>query len=103
MRGLLLGLLLTILLTVTILSLRPGGLRRQFTYAARRFRIVLVLGGIFVVASSVIRLAAPEGWAADYGPSIIALALVAVFLVVARDPANPPEPGSPSRSVGRPG
>jgi hypothetical protein len=85
-RGFLLGLLIAVLLTVMILSLRPGGIRRQLRFAARRLRIVLVLGGVFVAASTVIRLAFPQGWVTDYGPSVVAAALAVAFLIVGRDP-----------------
>ncbi len=87
MRGLLLGFLLAVLLSVSVLTLRPGGLRRQLRLAARRFRIVLVLGGIFVVVSGAIRVAFPDGWLADFGPSLVAVVLVAIFWVVGRDPS----------------
>jgi len=84
-RGLLLGFALAVVLTVSVLSLRPGGLRRQLHLAARRLRIVLVLGGIFVVVSGAIRVVFPEGWVADFGPSLVAVLLAAVFWVVGRD------------------
>ena len=88
MRGFVFAVFLIVLLTITILSIRPGGIRRQLRFVARRFRIALVLGGIFVVASMVIRVAFPGGVAADYGPAAIGVVLVAIFLVVARDPAQ---------------
>jgi hypothetical protein len=91
MRGLLLGLLIALVLTVTVLSLRPGGIRRQLRFAARRLRIALVLGGIFIAASTVIRLAFPQGWVADYGPSVVAAVLAVTFLALARDPVNASE------------
>ncbi|OLC27935.1 MAG: hypothetical protein AUG06_03420 [Actinobacteria bacterium 13_1_20CM_2_65_11] len=90
MRAFLLGFLLLIGLSLTVLSIRPGGLRRQLGLAARRFRLVLVMGGIYVISASVIRVFFPEGWVADYGPPVIALALGATFLVLAQDPATPP-------------
>ena len=88
MRGFVFGLILIVGLTLTILSLRPGGIRRQLGFAARRFRIMLILGGIFVVGSSIIRLAFPQGVVADYGPSALAIVLAAVFLVAGRDPVT---------------
>ena len=93
MRGFFIGLLLVIGLTVTVLSLRPGGFRRQLRMAARRLRIVLVLGGVYVVASIVIRLFFPDGPVADYGPAAVALVLVIVFVIAGQDPA-PTRPGS---------
>jgi hypothetical protein len=88
MRGVLLGFMLAVLLTVSVLSLRPGGIRRQLRLAARRLRIVLVLGGIFVVVSGAIRIAFPQGWVADFGPSLVAVVLAAVFWVIGRDPSD---------------
>jgi hypothetical protein len=85
-RGIVAGLLIMFLLAVTVLSLRPGGLRRQLRFVARRFRIVLVLGGIYVFVTLVIRLLFTSGPVADYGPIVIALALAVAFVFVAGDP-----------------
>lgn len=98
MRGFLVGLLLITFLTVTILSFRPGGLRRQVRFAARRLRIVLVLGGVFIAGSTIIRLAFPEGPVADYGPSAIAIVLAAVFLWIGRDPIESAGSSPPPRA-----
>ena len=88
MRGFVFGLVILLGLSVTVLSIRPGGIRRQLRFAARRFRIVLVLGGIFVAGSAIIRFVAPEGVVADYGPAALAIVLAGVFLVVGRDPTG---------------
>jgi len=74
-------------LTFSILSLRPGGLRRQLRFAARRFRIMLILCGVFLVGSGIVRIAFPQGPVADFGPPALAIVLAGVFLVVGRDPA----------------
>jgi hypothetical protein len=87
LRGFLLGLILVVGLTFSILSLRPGGLRRQLRFAARRFRIMLILCGVFLVGSGIVRIAFPQGPVADFGPPALAIVLAAVFLVVGRDPA----------------
>jgi peptidoglycan/LPS O-acetylase OafA/YrhL len=89
LRSILIGLVFLVGLSVTVLSLRPGGLRRQLRFAARRLRITLVLGGIFVMCSLIIRLAFPDGAVADYGPPALAVVLAAAFLVLARDPVMP--------------
>ena len=89
MRGFFFGLVVLVAVGVTVLSLRPGGIRKQLRFAARRFRIVLILGGIYVAGSTIIRLAAPQGLVADYGPLALAIVLAAVFIVVGRDPAEP--------------
>jgi hypothetical protein len=92
-RGFILGIMLVIGLTMTILSLRPGGLRRQLRMAARRLRIFLVLGGVYLAASLAIRLLFPDGPVADYGPPAIAIVLALVFLIAGQDPA-PTRPGT---------
>ncbi len=73
---------------VTVLSLRPGGIRRQLRFAARRFRIVLALGGIFLLGSSIIRIFFRDGAVADWGPPALALVLGGVFVVLAQDPSS---------------
>jgi hypothetical protein len=88
MRGFFFGLILLLGLGVTVLSLRPGGIRRQLKFVARRFRIMLVLGGVFVAGSTIIRIAAPQGFLADYGPPALAVVLAGVFMIVGRDPAG---------------
>jgi hypothetical protein len=92
---LVLGLIVLVGMSLTILSIRPGGLRNQVRLAARRFRIVLVLGGIWTLGSLIIRLAFPTGPVADYGSPVLALVLGAVFLFVGRDPDTPPDPSRP--------
>ena len=93
MRGFVLGLVLAVGLMATVLSLRPGGIRRQLRMAARRFKIFLVLGGIYLAASMVIRVAFPTGPVSDYGPPALGLVLVMAFILIAQDPADE----SPSR------
>src|SRR5438477_329831 len=69
MRGIVAGLVLMAALSLIVLSIRPGGLRRQLRLAARRLRLVLLLGGIYLILSGVIRIVFQEGWVADYGPT----------------------------------
>ena len=95
MRGFLLGLVLLVALSLSVLSLRPGGLRRQLRFAARRLRIVLILGGVYVAFSTVVSVFFPNGPIAEYGPPVMALVLLAVFLVAARDPAQRPPARQP--------
>ena len=82
--------MLVVLLSTTVLSLRPGGLRRQLRYAARRLRLALVLGGTYVVVSAVVRVAFPEGPVSDWGLPLLALALAIVFLVLGQNPRESP-------------
>ena len=95
MRGFLIGLIFLVGLSVSVLSLRPGGFRRQLRFVARRFRIMLVLGGIFFIGSLIIRFAFPDGPVADYGPPALAIVLAVAFMVLGRDPA--PESSPPAR------
>lgn len=92
MRGFAVGLVLIVVLSVAVLSIRPGGLRRQLRLAGRRFRIALVLGGAYVLVSGAMRYLFTTGFAADYGPPLVAIVLGATFLFWARDPR--PVPGS---------
>lgn len=96
MRGFVLGLLFIVLLAITVLSLRPGGIRRQLRFAARRLRIFLVLGGLYVLGSGVLRVVFTTGPIADFGPPVLALILGVAFLVIAQDPAGSAAEG-PSR------
>jgi len=87
LRGFLLGLVVLVVLTVTLLSVRPGGFRLQLRFVARRFRIMLVLGGIFILGSAAVRLAFSSGPVLDYGPLALAVVLAVGFMIWGRDPA----------------
>ena len=91
MRAIVFGLMLMAAVSVIVLSIRPGGLRRQLRLAARRLRLVLVLGGVYLILSTAIRVFFPDGWVSDYGPPVLALVLAGAFLVLAQDPAMPPQ------------
>jgi hypothetical protein len=86
-RGFLVGLVLLTALAASVLALRPGGFRRQLRLVARRFRIVLALGGAYVFGSLVIRFVFTSGPVNEWGPIALALALAVVFVVAAGDPA----------------
>ena len=92
MRGLVLGIFVFVGLAITVLSFRPGGLRLQLRYAARRLRIVLILGGVYVLGSSIVRLVMPDGPIAEYAPAGLAIVLLIVFLFVGRDPGRSARP-----------
>jgi hypothetical protein len=93
-RGFVAGLLLVPLLVIAVLSLRPGGLRRQLSLAGRRFRILLTLAGAYFVCAAIIRLAFQSGPVSDYGPPVVAVVLAATYLALAQDPVS----GAGSRS-----
>jgi hypothetical protein len=98
-RGLVGGLVVIVAMSLSVLSLRPGGLRRQLRLVARRFRITLLLAGAWTFGSLILRLAYPTGPVSDYGPAALGLVLGAVFVFVARDPA--PEKTSAGPGPGR--
>ena len=89
MRGFLLGFFLVIALGLTILSIRPGGLRRQLRFAARRLRLALALAAVYVVGSTALRISFPDGPITDFGPPALAVVLLAVFFVFGQDPVVP--------------
>lgn len=88
MRGVVIGLLILVVMTVTVLSFRPGGLRMQLSFAARRLRIGLILAGIYMVVSAAIRLAFPASSWADWAEVGTGAVLAAAFLILAQDPSR---------------
>lgn len=86
-----------VFVSITILSLRPGGIRRQLRFAARRLRLALILGGIYVAATTIARIVFPDGAIAEWGPPALALVLAVVFVVLGQEPAASAAPGPPTR------
>jgi uncharacterized membrane protein len=84
-RGFLLGLSLLFFVVVTALSLRPGGLRNQLRNVARRFKLALILAGIYLAASTALRIAFPNGGAAEVGMVALGAALCVTFLLLSQD------------------
>lgn len=78
--------MLITLVSLTVLSLRPGGLRKQLRYAARRFRLALVLGGAYVFTSAAMRIAFADSAITDWGLPALAVALAILFLVLGQNP-----------------
>ena len=87
-KSVLFGLLLLPAAALAILSIRPGGLRRQLRHVRRRFKIAIVLGGVYLVASTAARLLLPEGTALDYLLAGTGAVLGITFVVLAQDPAE---------------
>lgn len=85
MRGFLLGLLLLFGVVFSVLSLRPGGLRNQLRNIARRFKLALVLGGVFMVASAVLRLTVPDTNVSTWATVGVALVLGLIFVFLAQE------------------
>ncbi len=82
--------MLVVLLGTSVLTLRPGGLRQQLRYAARRLRLALVLGGVYVLASAVMRIAFEDTSVTDWGLPALAVALLILFLVFGQNPRESP-------------
>ena len=85
MRSFLLGFALLVVVSITVLSLRPGGIRKQMRHAARRLKLALILGGVYVAAATLARIFFPDTWVETWGPPAIAMALAAVFIVLGQD------------------
>lgn len=84
MKAFALGLILIPVLVVAVLSVRPGGLRRQLRNVARRLRIALLLGGVYVVASIGLRLV-PDQRAYEFGLPAAGICLAVAFVILAQD------------------
>lgn len=85
MRGVLIGLVLVGVVTFGLLSLRPGGLRNQLRNIARRFKLALLLGGIYMVVAAALRLLSPNELIMEGGMVAAALVLGGIFLVRAQE------------------
>ncbi|MGH7912826.1 MAG: hypothetical protein ACREQM_16935 [Candidatus Dormibacteraceae bacterium] len=99
MRGFLLAILLGCLLIGGVFSLRPGGLRVQLRLIRRRFKVAMIVAGIFMVLSFLVRILAPSVWISDAIVIALGLAAAVAFLVWAQDP--PLEAGQPRSRVRR--
>jgi hypothetical protein len=84
-RGFVFGLIVVPLLLISLLSLRPGGLRHQLKNVFRRFRLVLVLGGILVFGAAVIRIVLGDQPATDYLIGGLWVASAIAFIVLGQD------------------
>jgi hypothetical protein len=84
MRGFAFGLVLFAMVATILLSVRPGGLRVQLRQVGRRFRLTLVLAGIYLLASIAAHLAFTNPLS-DWAPSAVAVVLGVVFVVMGQD------------------
>lgn len=90
-RGFLIGLVLLPVVAIAVLSVRPGGLRRQLRLVRRRFKIAMLLAGVYLAASTVVRIAFPASHPAEYALLALAVLEAAVFVLTTQDPS--PGPG----------
>jgi uncharacterized membrane protein len=84
-RGFLIGFSLLFFVMVTVLSLRPGGFRNQLRNVARRLKLALLLAGIYLVGSTVLRLAFPNSGTAEVVMVALGAALCVTFLLLSQD------------------
>jgi uncharacterized membrane protein len=84
-RGFLIGMFVLVFVVVSALSLRPGGLRNQLRNVARRFKLALVLAGIYLLCSTALRVVFPNSGLAEVGMVALAGALCITFLVLSPD------------------
>ncbi len=80
------GLVLLPVLAIGILSIRPGGLRQQLRQVRRRFKIAMVLAGVYLAASTVVHIVIPGSAVGDDGLIALAVVEALVFVVLAQDP-----------------
>jgi hypothetical protein len=85
LRGFLLGVILIPIFVISLLSIRPGGLRNQLRNVARRLKLALILGGIYVLISAALRLLVPDKTLADLVTVAVALVLTVVFVFLSQD------------------
>jgi hypothetical protein len=81
------GLVVVPLLIVSLLSTKPGGLRQQLKNVFRRLRLVLVLGGIYILGAAVLRIALGSWPYVDYAIGALALVLGLAFFILGQDRA----------------
>ena len=62
-----------------------GGLRRQLKNIARRLRLALILSGIYLLGSGVLRVALGSQGYTDYAIGGLALVLGLVFVILGQD------------------
>ena len=92
MRGILVGLFLLPLLVIAVLSIRPGGLRRQLRNMRRRLKLALALAGVYLAASTATKLLFADRPAAEWSLVALAVVLGVIFLVAGQDPITPIAP-----------
>lgn len=76
------GLVVVPVLVISILSIRPGGLRQQLRNARRRLKLALGLAGVYLVISTALRLVWGDGTRVEIGTAATAAVLGIVFLAL---------------------
>ena len=83
------GLFILPVLVISILSIRPGGLRQQLRNARRRLKLALALAGIYLLASTGLRLLWGDSSRTEIGTAVTAAILGIVFLALTFERAAP--------------
>ncbi len=86
MRAVLLLAVAAPLLAIGVLSIRPGGLRQQLRNVRRRFRIFMILAGIYMLASLVARIVLGDTAEAENVLLGLLAVELAIFVILAQDP-----------------
>ena len=89
MRGLLAGLILFPVIAIAVLSVRPGGLRRQLHEVRRRLKLALVLAGVYLGGSAALRLGLGES-RSELPIYALAAILAAAFVALSFEREPPP-------------
>jgi hypothetical protein len=84
-RGVFIGLLLLGIVAFGVLSIRPGGLRNQFRNMARRLRLALIMGGIYMLVSGGFRIVLSDSPWGEWGPIGVAVVLSIAFVVMSAE------------------
>jgi hypothetical protein len=84
-RGFIVGMFLLVFGVASVLSLRPGGLRNQLRNVARRFKLAMILAGIYLLSSTALRVAFPNSSLAEIAMVAVAGVLCITFLVLSPD------------------
>jgi hypothetical protein len=84
-RGAIIGLALLGIVVFGALSLRPGGIRNQLRNIARRLKLALILGGIYMIISAGLRIALPDTAVAEWAPIGVGAVLALVFVAMSAE------------------
>lgn len=84
MKGLLAGAILLPAIVLITLSQRPGGFRNALRNVVRRLKLFLVLAGVYLLTTPLLRLLLKDT-AADLATAAVAAVLAVVFLIQAQD------------------
>jgi hypothetical protein len=85
MRGFAIGLFVLVFVAVSVLSLRPGGLKNQLRNVLRRFRLAMLLTGVYLLCSAVFRVIIPDQNVSTWVTVAAGLILGLVFVFMSQE------------------